>query len=476
MLLLLLLLLRRNAARDHFRSPRPLPLPLLSGPQLLGPAELRPGIAAAEFAERRRLLAAQLPAAGVAVLQAAPQVFMSGVIPYPYRPDADLQYLTGVVQPGAVAVLRADAHLTLFVSDRDAWRETWDGARLSESAAVDCFGAAEAYPLSEMPARLGRVLAAASAVAFDPPSGAAAAAQPRAGGAAGVQWLPAYREAEARGRVAPLRPALHRLRWVKSPAELALLKNSAAAAADAMADCMRATRPGGDEHGVASLFEYRCRQAGARRMAYPPVVASGADATTIHYSRNDKRLQDGDLLLLDGGCELHGYCSDVTRTWPVGGRFSGAQAAVYGAVLGAHRQLLAAVYPGVTLRQLHALSVRLLGEALVDLGVLPAAAAGGGGPANDGAHRPFYPHLVGHWLGMDTHDASTVSHDRPLEPGVVLTIEPGLYIPDSPAYGALRGVGVRLEDDVAVTRGGAEVLSGGVPLEAGEVEAMVGRG
>ena len=252
------------------------------------------------------------------------------------------------------------------------------------------------------------------------------------------------------------------------------MRKSAGMAAHAMIDCMRGSFLGVSEHNMAALFEYKCKSAGAQRMAYPPVVAGGANACTIHYSRNDRCLPGDEMVLLDGGCELYGYCSDVTRTWPIGGKFSGAQAAVYDAVLTAHRRLLDAVRPGATLRALHHTSIRFLSEALVNLGVTHGKSAEA--IMRDQSFRTFYPHSVGHWLGMDTHDSATMSHDRPLEPGVVLTIEPGLYIPDREEFGALAGIGVRLEDDVAVTVEGAEVLSAAVPLEMDEVAAMVGSG
>jgi Xaa-Pro aminopeptidase len=253
------------------------------------------------------------------------------------------------------------------------------------------------------------------------------------------------------------------MRWKKSEAELALMRRSAGIAAEAMTMCMSATNRSGatsSEHELSALFEYECRTRGAQRMAYPPVVASGSDATTIHYSRNDKQLVPGDLLLVDAGCEYYGYCSDVTRTWPVGGRFEGANRDVYEAVLETHAALLRACVPGNTLRQLHHMSVDMLRDALRSLGL-------------EGDYKTFYPHSVGHWLGMDTHDAPSVSHDLPLEDGVTLTIEPGLYIPDDPRYGHYRGIGVRIEDDVLIRNGGGcDVLSASAPCGPDEIERL----
>ncbi|KAL4859087.1 Intermediate cleaving peptidase 55 [Chlorella vulgaris] len=435
----------------------------LTHPELLQPGELLPGVPAAEFAARRDRLAALLPPGGIAVLPAAPLVYMSGVIPYPYRQSADFLYLTGITQPYAVAAVDSSRRFSLFVADPDAWREQWDGARLGPVAAAEVFGAHEAFPISQLPSRLGSMLGEASAVLYD-----AESKDPCA-----VLHLPAFQAAAARHCLQPLRPLMHKLRWRKSAAELALLRRSAKLAAAAMAGCIQQSHPGVHEHLLAASFEHTCKAGGAQRMAYPPVVAGGADACTIHYSRNDKPVPGDHMVLLDGGCEYQGYCSDVTRTWPVGGKYSGAQRAVYEAVLSVHRACLAACKPGTTLRQLHHTSVRLLADALAQLGVQPGHSAS---DIMQGSYRRFYPHSVGHWLGLDTHDSSTMSHDRQMEPGVVLTIEPGLYIPDDPAFGHFRGIGVRIEDDVAITAAGHEVLSGDVPVGVEDIEQLVGSG
>lgn len=385
---------------------------------------------------------------------------MTGVIPYPYRPNADMQYMTGIIQPGTVAVIQSNSRFILFYPDKDAWRTTWEGHHLNHEASLSFFQADEAYPMSEMASRVSTMMDAASSVALD-----AAVSDP-------LNKLPSYKSAASQGRVQSLKPLVHALRWIKSPAELQLMRRSAAIAAAAMADCMKNSHHGTSEHAIASLFEWQCKARGAQRMAYPSVVAGGPDACTIHYGNNDKKLNSGDFLLLDGGCEMHGYCSDVTRTWPVGGTFSSPQLAVYEAVLNAHKALLGACKPGTTLRQLHHMSIRLLSESLRALGVLPGMSTDA--IMAEQAFRIFYPHSVGHWLGMDTHDSSGMSHETLLQPGVVLTIEPGLYIPDREEFGAYRGIGVRLEDDVAIVEGGAEVMSKDVPLEVRDVEELVG--
>jgi Xaa-Pro aminopeptidase len=210
--------------------------------------------------------------------------------------------------------------------------------------------------------------------------------------------------------------------------------------------------------------------AGAQRMAYPPVVAGGPDACTVHYSRNDKAVAPGQLLLMDAGCELHGYASDVTRTWPVSGRFTGPQRDVYELVLEVHQACLQAARPGTSIRKLHDLSVRLLCDGIHSLGIIPQASLE---QLAAGLYRKLYWHSVGHFLGLDTHDTATVGHDRTLEASAVITIEPGLYIPNDARFGAFRGIGVRIEDDVLVTSGGAEVLSCDAPVEVADVEHLV---
>lgn len=249
------------------------------------------------------------------------------------------------------------------------------------------------------------------------------------------------------------------------------MRATARLAANAMRTCMQQTRPWMPEYAVAATFEYECKRRGASRMAFPQVVAGGADACIIHYGRNDKLLQPGKLLLMDAGCELHGYCSDVSRTWPISGRFSSAQRDVYDLVLSVHTKCVQECKPGSSIRALHALSCRLISEGLHALGVCRGASLS---QLEGGLYRSFYFHSLSHWLGADTHDTHLMGHERLLQPGHCITVEPGCYIPDEPEYGAFRGIGVRIEDDVLVTEDGCEVLSSGVPCAPHEVEELVG--
>jgi len=455
-------------------------------PELLAADELTVGIRAQEYANRRAALAKIMPPGSVAVLPAASTTYMAGIIPYTYRQDADFLYCTGIHQH-AVAVIQAPGtatqsrpKFTLFIEHASAERDRWDGARLDQAAALEAFGADEVYYTSELSRRVYDMCRAApSGMLFDVDRTSSFLYSI-------VRTALDQLQSDAQGHKSsnqspqpfplnPLRPLLHHLRLRKSPAEMELMRRSAAVAAQAMAACIRSTRPGLTEWDIEVEFEHQCKRAGARRMAYPPVVAPGPDSCIIHYARNDKVLREGQLLLVDAGCELNGYASDVTRTWPISGRFSTPQRQVYDMVLEVHRRCISACKPGSSIRELHALSVRLISEALHDLGLC------GNASVKDIAinhYRSFYWHSLGHWLGMDTHDTHLVGYDRKLEPGHVITVEPGLYVPDEERYGEYRGIGVRIEDDVLITPGGCEVLSAAVPTDPRAVEELVlsGRG
>jgi len=443
-------------------------------PEVLGAEELLPGLPVAEFVERRRQLASLLPQGAAVVLPPAAQAYVTGIIPYPYRQDADFLYLTGITQPSFAVIHKqqgpgdgpaadpGDHRFVLFVPAPNKERERWDGVPLREGVARDVFGADDVYTVTEMPSVMRQLLEGAAGIFYDAD----------AYGGRLHREVPYLRDALTAGTVRPLRPYLHAMRWIKSPREAQLMRESADLAARSIRKCMSLTHSTNSEHFLAATFEYECKVNGAQRVAYPPVVAGGADACTIHYLRNDKMLEEGKLVLMDAGCEFWGYASDVTRTWPVGGRFSGPQCEVYDAVLEVHRQCVDACRAGRTLRQIHALSVQLISQAIARLGLLgeadPQAIAAG-------RYRPLYCHSIGHWLGMDTHDTSSIPHDRPLQPGTVMAIEPGLYVPDEPAFGRYAGIGVRIEDVVAVQPGGGppEVMSRHVPTDPEEIEAIV---
>lgn len=433
-------------------------------PQLLAPGEITPGLTAAEYSQRRATLASLMPANSFAVVPGAAAQYMVGLIPHPFRQDADFRYLTGVLQKSVVAVVESSSRgggFTLFVPDEDIRREAWEAAPISCRAAVELFGADNAHPMSQFAVRMQHMTASASSVLLDMDRNKGQLARD----------TPALRKAMDLGQTRPLESLMHRIRWAKSAAEVDLMQASASATAAAMRECMQMSHPGVIEHQLATTFEYRCKMAGAQRNAFPCVVAGGADSLVVHYLRNDKAVLDGQLLLMDAGCERHGYASDVTRCWPVSGCFSPEQAAVYQVVQDAHRQCVDYCRPGHTLRELHNLSINLLSEGLADLGLCR-----GMGPATIArdAYSTFYPHSVGHYLGCDVHDTALIGHDKPFEPGVVLAVEPALYIPNDPEkYGSLAGIGIRLEDDVHISAEGPVILSRDVPMAMSEIEEIV---
>ncbi|KAG2493917.1 hypothetical protein HYH03_007853 [Edaphochlamys debaryana] len=411
-----------------------------------------------------------MPPGAIAVVPAAATAFMSGVIPWPYRQDADFFYLTGLMQHGLALISGPrpgspnDVNYTLFIDAPNPTKERWDGATVSREAAREVFGADEVHYMHEMPRRLHALASTSSGpIMYD---------TDRAGSHHGSATAAALKPAAAvPGRMAPLRPLLHGLRLIKSPAEAAMLRTSAALASATVRHCMASTGPGVTEAGLAATFEFGVKAAGAQRLAYPTVVAGGTDACTIHYGRNDKSLSGGQLVLMDAGSEYWGYVSDVTRTWPVGGRFSGPQRDVYAVVQETHARCLAACRPGASVRDLHLLAIALLSEGLRDLGVMPGV---GLDEIRSTHYREFFWHSLGHYLGLDTHDTHLIGHDRPLAEGAAITVEPGLYIPDHPRFGPFRGIGVRIEDDVLLTAAGCRVLSDQAPVAISEVEAVVG--
>ena len=411
---------------------------------------------------------------GVLLLAAAPERVRTGDVLYPYRQDSDFDYVTGFPEPEAVAVIAPDApqRYLLFVRPRDPERELWVGHRAGPEGAVEQYGADAAHPLDDLEKVLAPLLEKAPHVYHtvlrdDPLAGRllglirrAQAGRPRAG-----SGPTAIREP---GEI------LHEMRLHKDAGELARIRQAIAIACEAHREAMRSARPGMLEYELEALIDFTFRRRGASGPAYPSIVASGPNATVLHYTSNDRPLGAEELILIDAGAEQAGYCADVTRTWPTGKRYSAPQRDLYEAVLAAQAAGIAAVCPGVTLEAVHTATLRVLVEALVRLGLLQ-------GPVDEAiakeTYRRFYMHRTSHWLGRDVHDVGLYATDgkpRPLEPGMVFTVEPGLYVPanaeDVPK--AFRGIGIRIEDDVLVTETGADVLSAAAPKQVAEVEAL----
>ena len=420
-------------------------------------------------ASRRQRFLDQLGAAA-AVIPAATLATHHADCEFPFRQDSDFFYLTGFDEPDAVALLlphRPEGErFVLFVHPKDPAAEVWTGFRWGTEGAVERYGADIAHPLDQLSALLPGYLEGAEAIAFR--VGHHPAVEPLVLSAWGRQ-LDSYARAgtAALGLVAPT-PVLHRLRLVKEGHELQRLREACRISAEAHELARTMTQPGMNEAEVQAAIEAHFRAAGARGPAYGSIVAGGDNACVLHYTANTAALQDGDLLLIDAGCSVDDYYNgDITRTFPVNGRFSAEQRELYSLVLAAQEAAVETVHPGGTAEQVHATALRVLVEGLVDLGLLLGDVDG---LIEQGAYRHLYMHRTGHWLGLDVHDVGAYrlgDHPAPLEPGMVLTVEPGLYISDRLAVPEgqpeiderWKGIGIRIEDDVAVTGSGHEVLT-----------------
>ena len=431
------------------------------------------------FAARRAALLKLLPKGAVAVMGGKHPTHRNSDVENRFRQDGDVLWLTGFAEPEALVVLRAGSNkpFTLFVRPRDPEKETWNGRRAGIAGAVRDHGADQAFSVADIAAQLPLLLDGATEVAYVLAEDAERRVDKLVLDALG--WL---HQNKRGGRVAPqrltdLRATLHELRLHKDAAALDTLRRAAAVTADAHRAAMRAAHRGVHEYDVEAIIEHTFRRANGHP-GYGTIVGGGANATILHYVENSRPLKHGELLLVDAGCELDGFTADVTRTFPIGGKFSAAQRQVYALVLRAEKRCIAAVRPGATIDGIHQLAVKILTEGMVALGLLR------GDPKKliaAEAYRRFYMHRTSHWLGLDVHDvgAYTVNRkSRPLAPGMVLTIEPGLYIAadcrDVPKE--FRGIGVRIEDDVLVTRTGHEVLTAAIPKEVADVEREVAAG
>jgi len=424
-------------------------------------------------AARRQRLAQALPGA-VAVIPTSPERARNRDTHYPYRYDSYFHYLTGFQEPEAVLVIVADAapRSILFCRERNAERETWDGFRHGPEGARERFGFDEAQPIAQLDEAMSALLADRAALWY--PVGADPEWDARA-----MRWLNAVRAKARSGVAAPqqlhdVRAPLDDMRLVKDAQELAVMRKAAAISAGAHRRAMQATRPGRNEYEIEAELLYEFRRNGAQFPAYWPIVAGGANSCVLHYVSNDAPLADGALLLIDAGCELDGYAADITRTFPINGRYSGAQCEVYELVLAAQRAAMDKVRAGNAWNEPHDAAVRVLAQGMLDLKLLAGSLDA---VLEKETYKRFYMHRTGHWLGMDVHDAGEYKRAgqwRALAPGMTLTVEPGLYLraaDDVPE--ALRDIGVRIEDDVLVTEGGCEVLTAAAPKAVAEIEALM---
>lgn len=430
-----------------------------------------------DFAAHRKLVLDRLAEDEAVLLIGAPTRIRSNTSEYPYRPDSDVFWLTGWEDPEVAVFLRpGEAPFTMFVQRKDREREIWDGFRPGPEGARADFGADVAYTWDELGQELPRLLQGVRALHYA--FGRDADMDALVTGAI----TRAARAARRNGLTVPEtfhHPAalLHELRLVKRPDEIAVMRRAAAISAAAHREAMAATRPGMREYEIEAVLLSAFRRHGSTGPGYIPIVAGGNNSCVLHYIRNRDLLRERELLLVDAGCEHWYYTADITRTWPVDGRFTGPQRAVYELVLRAQLASIDAARAGRPVTEVHDTSVRLLTEAMVELGLLEGDVDT---LIREETYKRYYMHGTSHWLGLDVHDVGRYARDgaaRTLEPGMVLTVEPGLYIApdDEDAPEHLRGIGIRIEDDVLVTDGEPEVLTAEVPKTVEAIEALVGR-
>lgn len=424
-----------------------------------------------DFRQRRQRVSALLGDSAL-VQFAAPFQIRNNDVEHEWRQDSDFHYLTGFDEPESVLVLRGgtEPSFTLFVRPRDPDREVWDGPRAGEAGAREEYGADAAYPIAELGERLPELLSNLTSVHYR-------VGRQRGNDDVIFRALDGVRRLARRGVTCPhtlVDPAvvLHELRLRKDAAEIERMARAAAITGEGHREAMARVQPGMFEYEAEAVLRAVFRRAGSERHAYAPIVGSGPNATILHYVKNDRRMEAGELLLIDAGCEYDYYASDVTRTFPVSGTFSSEQRAVYEVVLAAELAAIAAVRPGVTSEEVHAVAVRTISEGLVALGVLKE-------PVDEivsgELYKPWFMHKTGHWLGMDVHDVGLyhqAGKSRPLEEGMVTTVEPGLYfsLTDERVPAGLRGIGIRIEDDVLTTAGEPRVLTAAIPKTVDAIE------
>jgi len=411
---------------------------------------------------------------GIAIIPTAPERIRNRDSDYLYRFDSYFWYLTGFGEPEAVLVLIAGEapKAILFCREKNPERELWDGFRHGPEAAREAFGFDEAHSIAELDAVVPKLIADKPLIHF-------AAGMDSGWDARILGWLNTVRAQSRTGVTAPneireLRAVLDEMRLVKDDHEIDAMRRAATISGDAHARAMRAARPGGWEYELEAELLYEFRRRGSQFPAYWPIVASGANACVLHYRDNNMSLRDGDLVLIDAGCEMDGYAADITRTFPVNGVFSGPQRDVYELVLAAQAAAIDAVRPGARWEDPHEAAVRVLAQGFIDLKLLAGSLDH---VIESGDYKRFYMHRTGHWLGLDVHDAGEYRESgewRPLKAGMTLTVEPGCYIrPGDGVPERFWNIGVRIEDDVMVTPSGCEVLTTAAPKSVADIEALM---
>ena len=429
-----------------------------------------------EFKRRRKQLMRMMDKNSIAILPTAPESVRNRDVHYPFRPDSDFYYLTGFDEPEAVAVLipgRKHAEYILFCRAKDETKAMWDGPMAGQEGAVADFGADDSFPISDLDEILPRMLEEKSRIFYA--MGCNSDLDHRLS-----EWITKIKSKARSGMQSPLEIVeldhyLHDMRLYKSRSEISAMRKAANISAAAHKKVMRKCQPGMVEYQLESEFRHSCAKKGAREQAYTSIVGGGNNACVLHYVDNNDELKNGDMLLIDAGCEFDYYASDITRTYPVNGKFSKAQAELYQLVLDAQLAAIEQVKPGNHWNQPHDAAVKTITRGLLRLGILKGTLANA---IKKETYRKYYMHRTGHWLGMDVHDVGDYKVDgqwRELEPGMVLTVEPGLYIPKG-TRGVPRkyqGIGIRIEDDVVVTKDGYDVLSKQAPKAIEDIENLM---
>ena len=428
-----------------------------------------------EFLRRRQALLAQMVPGSAALIFAAPEATRSADSEYPYRQNSDFWYFTGFNEPEAVLVLiKSDDthnHSVLFNRVRDKTAEIWFGRRLGQEAAPEKLGVDRALAFPEIDEHLYQLLNGLDAVYHA--QGEYAYADTILFAALDKLRKGSRQNLKAPATLTDWRPIVHEMRLFKSAEEIDVLRRAGEISALAHTRAMQVCRPGMFEYQLEGEIQHEFNRHGARFPSYNTIVGSGENGCILHYTENESELRDGDLVLIDAGCEFHGYAGDITRTFPVNGKFTAPQRAIYDIVLASLYKALALFGPGVSIRDVNEEVVRIMVSGLVELGILQGEVET---LIAEEAHRQFFMHGLSHWLGLDVHDVGHygTDRDRVLEAGMVLTVEPGLYIaPDANVPAEYRGIGVRIEDDILITEDGNEILTGGVVKEADEIEALM---
>ncbi len=429
-----------------------------------------------EFSRRRKVLMAHMEPNSIAILPSSTEKIRNRDADYPFRQDSDFHYLSGFPEPESVLVLipgREHGETILFCRERDRDREIWDGYRAGPEGACSIYQADDAFPINDIDDILPGLIEGRERVYYS--MGRDQQFDQKVMG-----WVNAIRAQVRSGATPPgeflnLDHLLHDQRLFKQAAEVRIMRKAAEISAEAHCQAMKACQPGMHEYELEAELLHTFVKAGARHPAYNSIVGSGNNACILHYVENTRQMKEGDLVLIDAGCELEHYASDITRTFPVSGKFSAEQKAIYQLVLDAQAAAIDVIKPGNHWNDPHEVSVRVITAGLVELGLLKGDIDD---LIADEKYKQFYMHRIGHWLGMDVHDVGDYKIEgewRVLEPGMVMTVEPGIYIsPDDKSVAKKwRGIGVRIEDDVVITKTGCDVLSGEVPKEVKEIEKLM---